>query len=125
MEYFMAVWYNLRQFGIVYGHLLYFSQFGMDVWTKKNLATLVRASVQFGAFRKTCKTLLKFNSQFLCYRRNTLAREALLLREPGQIFAFSTFTFVHQKITRKSETILKSNKARTSVPYPNINKSAA
>jgi hypothetical protein len=29
LEYFMAIWYNLWLFGIVCGHLLYFSQFGM------------------------------------------------------------------------------------------------
>jgi hypothetical protein len=28
-EYFMAIWYNLWPFGIVYGHLLHFSRFGM------------------------------------------------------------------------------------------------
>jgi hypothetical protein len=29
LEYFMAICYNLWPFGIVCGHLLYFSQFGM------------------------------------------------------------------------------------------------
>jgi hypothetical protein len=29
LEYFTAIWYNLWPFGIVGGHLLYFSQFGM------------------------------------------------------------------------------------------------
>jgi hypothetical protein len=29
LEYFMDIWYSLRPFGIVCGHLLYFSQFGM------------------------------------------------------------------------------------------------
>jgi hypothetical protein len=29
LEYFMAILYNLCPFGIVCGHLLYFSQFGM------------------------------------------------------------------------------------------------
>jgi hypothetical protein len=29
LEFLMAIWYNLWPFGIVYGHLLYFSQFGM------------------------------------------------------------------------------------------------
>jgi hypothetical protein len=29
LEYFRAIWYNLRPFGIVCGHLLYFSHFGM------------------------------------------------------------------------------------------------
>jgi hypothetical protein len=29
LEYFMATWYNLWPFGIVCGHLLKFSQFGM------------------------------------------------------------------------------------------------
>jgi hypothetical protein len=28
-EQFRAIWYNLLQFSIVCGHLLYFSQFGM------------------------------------------------------------------------------------------------
>jgi hypothetical protein len=28
-EYFTAIWYNLRPFGLVCGHLVYFSQFGM------------------------------------------------------------------------------------------------
>jgi hypothetical protein len=29
MEYFTAIWYNLRPFGIVCGDLVYFSNFGM------------------------------------------------------------------------------------------------
>jgi hypothetical protein len=29
LEYFMAIWYNLWPFGIVCGHLLYFSRSGM------------------------------------------------------------------------------------------------
>jgi hypothetical protein len=29
LEYFTAIWYNLWPFGIVIGHLLYFSRFGM------------------------------------------------------------------------------------------------
>jgi hypothetical protein len=29
LEYFMTIWYNLWQVGIVCGHLLYFPQFGM------------------------------------------------------------------------------------------------
>jgi hypothetical protein len=29
LEYYMAIWYNLWASGIVCGHLLYFSQFGM------------------------------------------------------------------------------------------------
>jgi hypothetical protein len=29
LEYFMAIWYNLWPFGIVCGHLAYFSKFGM------------------------------------------------------------------------------------------------
>jgi hypothetical protein len=29
LEYFLTIWYNLWPFGIVCGHLLYFSQFGM------------------------------------------------------------------------------------------------
>jgi hypothetical protein len=36
LEYFMAVWYSLWPFGIVCGHLLYSSQFGMfgprNIW---------------------------------------------------------------------------------------------
>jgi hypothetical protein len=36
LEYFTAIWYNLWPFGIVCGHLVYFSSFG----SKKNLATL-------------------------------------------------------------------------------------
>jgi hypothetical protein len=36
LEYFMAIWYNLWPFGIVCGHLLFFSQFGMfgprEIW---------------------------------------------------------------------------------------------
>jgi hypothetical protein len=39
--YFMTIWYNLHPFGIVCGHWVYFSVFVyLDVWTKKNLATL-------------------------------------------------------------------------------------
>jgi hypothetical protein len=40
LEYFMAIWYNLWQFGTVCGDLVYFS----PIWyaqTKKNLATLM------------------------------------------------------------------------------------
>jgi hypothetical protein len=29
LEYFTAIWHNVRQFGIVCGRLVYFSQFGM------------------------------------------------------------------------------------------------
>jgi hypothetical protein len=29
LEYFMAIWHNVWQFGIVCGHLVYFSHFGM------------------------------------------------------------------------------------------------
>jgi hypothetical protein len=29
LEYFTAIWYNLWPFGIVCGHLVYFSHFGM------------------------------------------------------------------------------------------------
>jgi hypothetical protein len=36
LEYFMAIWYNLCQFGIVCGHLVNF----WYLWTKKILATL-------------------------------------------------------------------------------------
>jgi hypothetical protein len=39
LEYFTAIWYNLRQFGIVCGHLVYFSQFGV-FGPRKNLTTL-------------------------------------------------------------------------------------
>jgi hypothetical protein len=50
LEYFMAIWYNLWPFGIVCGHLLYFFQI-WNVWTKKNLATLVGVRVtRFGEF---------------------------------------------------------------------------
>jgi hypothetical protein len=31
LEYFTAIWYNLWPFGVVCGHLVYFSQFGMFV----------------------------------------------------------------------------------------------
>jgi hypothetical protein len=40
LEYFMAICYNLWPFGIVCVHLLYFFPI-WNVWTKKNLATLV------------------------------------------------------------------------------------
>jgi hypothetical protein len=36
---FMDIWHNVWQFGMVYGHLVYFFPFWY-VWTKKNLATL-------------------------------------------------------------------------------------
>jgi hypothetical protein len=29
LEFFVAIWYNLWTFGIVFGHLVYFSHFGM------------------------------------------------------------------------------------------------
>jgi hypothetical protein len=38
LEYFNAIWYILWPFGIVCGHLIYFSQFGMFE-PRKNLAT--------------------------------------------------------------------------------------
>jgi hypothetical protein len=42
LEYFMAIWYNLWQFGIVRGHLVYFSHFGMfgprQTWSNTVLA---------------------------------------------------------------------------------------
>jgi hypothetical protein len=47
LKYFMAIWHNLWPFGIVSGHLLYFSQFGMfgprKIWQpcpKMNLRVL-------------------------------------------------------------------------------------
>jgi ABC-type spermidine/putrescine transport system permease subunit II len=40
LEYFMAIWHKVWQFGIVRGHLVYFLPFWY-VWTKKNLATVV------------------------------------------------------------------------------------
>jgi hypothetical protein len=43
-ETFMAIKYNLWPFGIVCGHLLYFSLFGM-FGPKKNLATLVPSNL--------------------------------------------------------------------------------
>jgi hypothetical protein len=39
LEHYAAIWYNLWQFGIVCGHLVYIFPFWY-VWTKKNLATL-------------------------------------------------------------------------------------
>jgi hypothetical protein len=39
LEYFMAFWHNVCQFGKVCGHLVYFFPFWY-VWTKKNLATV-------------------------------------------------------------------------------------
>jgi hypothetical protein len=39
LEYLTAIWYNLRQFGIVCGYLIYFFLF-WNVVTKRNLATL-------------------------------------------------------------------------------------
>jgi hypothetical protein len=50
--YFMITWNillpfglcNLCQFGVVCGHLVYFSHFGI-FWTKKNLATLLSTAV--------------------------------------------------------------------------------
>jgi hypothetical protein len=44
LEYFIAIWSNLCQFGVVCGHLVYFSHFGI-FWTKKNLATLLSTAV--------------------------------------------------------------------------------
>jgi hypothetical protein len=43
LVYFSAIWHNLWLFGIVYGRLVYFSQFGM--FGRKNLATLIRWSI--------------------------------------------------------------------------------
>jgi hypothetical protein len=42
-EYFTALWYILWQFGIICGHLVYFSPFRY-VCSNKNLATLVESS---------------------------------------------------------------------------------
>jgi hypothetical protein len=44
LEYITAIWYNLRPFGIVCGHLVYFLKFWY-VWTQKNLATLKEALI--------------------------------------------------------------------------------
>jgi hypothetical protein len=41
LEYCMAICYNLWPLGIVWGHLLYFFPI-WNVWTKKNLATLLQ-----------------------------------------------------------------------------------
>jgi hypothetical protein len=41
LEYFTAIWYNVWPLVINCGHLVYFFQLWY-VWTKKNLATLVR-----------------------------------------------------------------------------------
>jgi ABC-type spermidine/putrescine transport system permease subunit II len=41
LEYFMAIWHNAWQFGIVCGHLVYVFPFWY-VWTKKNLATVLK-----------------------------------------------------------------------------------
>jgi hypothetical protein len=44
LEYFMAIWYNSWSFGIVCGHRLYFSQFGMfgsrKIWQPWRVAFL-------------------------------------------------------------------------------------
>jgi phosphotransferase system glucose/maltose/N-acetylglucosamine-specific IIC component len=42
LKYFTAIWYNLWLFGIVCGHLVFFSFW--YVCTKKNLATLASDS---------------------------------------------------------------------------------
>jgi hypothetical protein len=39
LEYFMAIWHNVWQFGIVCGHLVYYFPFWY-VWSETNLATL-------------------------------------------------------------------------------------
>jgi hypothetical protein len=40
LEYFTVLWYNLQPFGIVCGHLVYFSV--LVFCAKKNLATLIQ-----------------------------------------------------------------------------------
>jgi hypothetical protein len=40
LEYFMAIWHNVWQFGIVCDYLVYFFPFWY-VWTKANLATML------------------------------------------------------------------------------------
>jgi hypothetical protein len=44
LEYFMSIKYNLRPFGIVCGHLLYFLPI-WNVWTKKNLESMLESRV--------------------------------------------------------------------------------
>jgi hypothetical protein len=60
LECFMAIRYNLWPFGIVCGHLVYFSPI-WNVWTKKNLATLFEA--KFGNSLKT--RVVHFNTELL------------------------------------------------------------
>jgi hypothetical protein len=56
LEYFTAIWNNLWPFGIVFGHLFYFSHFGMfglrkiwQPWTAFPCDNFSSEKVRFGA----------------------------------------------------------------------------
>jgi hypothetical protein len=52
LEYFMAIWHNVWQFGIVCGRLVYFSQFGMfgprKIWQPWMVYLFSNQNSQFG-----------------------------------------------------------------------------
>jgi hypothetical protein len=74
LEYFMGIWYNLWPFGIVCGHLLFFSQFGMlgprKIWqpclgAEKPLKPLLRFHIvwhknNFLGFHDTSRSELRY-----------------------------------------------------------------
>jgi hypothetical protein len=51
LVYFTVVWYNLCPFGIVCGHLVYFSRFSM-FGPRKNMATLINSRYPDFSFGK-------------------------------------------------------------------------
>jgi hypothetical protein len=53
LKYFLAIWYNLRPFGLVCGHLVYFIP-SWYVWTKKNLATLLKMCARITGNDRNC-----------------------------------------------------------------------
>jgi hypothetical protein len=56
MEYFTAICYNLWQFGIVGGHLIYFFPIWY-AWSKQNMATLIGPTVGTRDFNPRIGTL--------------------------------------------------------------------
>jgi hypothetical protein len=67
MEHFTAIGYNLRPFGTVCGHLVYFSRFGM-IGPKKNLAILVSGSFFYFLFSLWTRGMPHANKSGGCYK---------------------------------------------------------
>jgi hypothetical protein len=91
LEYFMAIWNNVWQFGIVCGHLLYFFPIWY-VWTKKNLATLVGCLQYIGkkvfVFSAQIKKVLHFSP---LPPNRSFRRDDLDKKQGCQIFPGTTY----------------------------------